>query len=247
MDCLNARLLLSYARPVPCELDASELAELERHLEECPVCTGLDQDERALDASVRPVMMDVPVPDGLQTRLMTRLSVERDAWYRKIFLRVSAVAALLVVGVGLALWYFMLPTNLDVDKIKDTDTFKRTQDYVNAHWLKSNNFRGVYAPPQFRYSNLAGCDIAYLDGHKVPMLTFTRVTKQSNGTFSDFAKVYILSDRDFNLDALRAEDFDHESNGSWTNRKVLPHPDNPHILYFVIYTGKLDSFTKGED
>ena len=101
MDCKNARMLLEFEGPLRSELDPAEAAALHDHLEQCLACRELAEGERRLDAAMGRAMRDVPIPPALRTRLMTRLDAERDAFYKRFGMKVTAAAAVLAV---LTIW-----------------------------------------------------------------------------------------------------------------------------------------------
>src|SRR5947209_7636374 len=111
MDCKNARLLLEFARPGGRELEAADAEALHQHLAECSECAALAHDEQRADEHLGRAMRDVPVPAGLRERVLKRLSVERDAWYRRWLVRWAAAAAvLLAVGLlGYHYWFGQRP------------------------------------------------------------------------------------------------------------------------------------------
>ena len=96
MDCKTARLLLDFARPLCPELDTADAEALHSHLAECPECGPFAAGERRIDGHFGRAVRDVPVPEHLRDRLVKRLAVERDAWYRRRLLP----AAPAVVGDG---------------------------------------------------------------------------------------------------------------------------------------------------
>src|SRR5262249_43950502 len=103
MDCKNARLLLEFARPQCAELEATDAEALERHLADCPDCATLAQYERRLDERLGQAMRAVPVPQDLRKRLLNRLAVERDAWYRRWLVRAAGLVGA-AAAIGLVVW-----------------------------------------------------------------------------------------------------------------------------------------------
>ncbi len=240
MDCKNARFLLDYARPVPSELDADEEQALEQHLDQCTDCSGLAEAEQHFDDIIGKAMRDVPIPEGLPMRLMTRLSVERDAWYRKLLVRVGAAAVLLIAALSFGMWWLSQPTVLDRAAVDPAgQKYQAEKTYVDG-WLKRVGGRHLEAPPEFNYMNLVDFNLTPLQGQQVPFLFFVRDSKFSQGT-AEFAKVYILSDRQFNLEELKKSNFD-EASVLATHVTIRKHPQDKRLLYLVVYTGDLDDF-----
>ena len=108
MDCRTARLLLDFSHPQAHELEAEEAGALEHHLDHCPDCHGLARAERRLDEQLGKAMRQVEVPSGLRERLLTRLEIDRNDWYRHRFghgLRIAAAAAAVLL-LGWTAWHF---------------------------------------------------------------------------------------------------------------------------------------------
>ena len=75
-------MLLEVAHPLATELEANETEALAAHLADCPDCGPWAEAEHRIDEKVGVAMRDVAIPDGLQQRIVRRLGVERDAWWR---------------------------------------------------------------------------------------------------------------------------------------------------------------------
>jgi hypothetical protein len=72
----------------------------------------------------------------------------------------------------------------------------------------------------------------------VPCLSF--VHQQANGV-QVTAQVYVLSDRTFNIEAIR----EAKLVGSHQNIHVHVEKDYPHVVFVVVYTGQsIDPFLK---
>jgi hypothetical protein len=234
-------LLLHFAYPLRTELEGSEAEDLESHLAECAQCGAVAQVERRADNRIGQAMRAVPVPDGLRHRLLAQLDAERDAWYRRRVRRglgvfAAAAALLLVVWVGFA-FQKNRPQQVDLEGLAQKvqgDIANPTPDRVQDHFA----VKGIatVAPPEsmFNYRLLRYYAVESLQGKRVPVLLFT------NG--SDQARVYILSERHFDLEAALAEP---TNVGSGCRIDVLPGPDNAklRVIYVIIYTGqRLDAF-----
>src|SRR5207244_393513 len=114
MDCNNARLLLEVAHPLANELDARDTAELAGHLADCPDCGPWAQNEHRVDEALGKAMRAVPVPSGLALKIVRRLHVERDAWYRGWAVRAAGIAAALLLLLW-GSWAFWLGKKATVD------------------------------------------------------------------------------------------------------------------------------------
>jgi len=202
MDCKYARLLLDFACPASTELEASEAAALQRHLTDCPDCRAQARAERALDEHFGQAMRAVPIPEGLRTRLMTRLDAHRDAWWRRKILRVGALAATLVLAAWLGWrWWTSFRADVDLERVRETAsaTFATPQE-VEKWFLKEYGV-AMIPPPDLDYKFLVSCNLVRFEGKQVPMLLFFYRGGGKNPQPA-VAQVYVLSDRQFNLDKL---------------------------------------------
>lgn len=240
MDCKSARLLLDMSGGHPAELDAAEAAALQQHLQQCPLCEQIADNERRADAALRRAMQDIPIPEGLPVRLLAKLDAQRDAFYRRLLVRAAALAAavLLVVGLG---WYATAPwrrTTLDLEQLHElahrrngASLTHNVEDDVNA-WLQRVGGAHLLAPREFDYGKLATYQLtALLDRTQVPMLLFISTSRGE----PCFAQVYVLSDTRFNFEALnRSQDL---VSGIGPKVEILANPSTDRLRYLVIFTG----------
>jgi hypothetical protein len=92
MNCLEFRRL---KLEDPRRADAA----LREHLDACPQCAAFSAEVDTLEAEIREAVQ-VPVPEGLAERVLLRRRGGSTAWLRRL-----AVAAVLVIGMGLGLVY----------------------------------------------------------------------------------------------------------------------------------------------
>jgi hypothetical protein len=241
MDCKNARLLLDFLHPAE-ELDAAATADLKQHLHSCPDCQELSQAERRLDDALGQAMRAVDVPDGLRMRLLGRLQTERDRWYWRQIRRWGAVAAAAVLVIAGLSWYALQPrpASLDLGEAKRTaeQRLDNSQERV-TEWLRSVGGHDLVAPPNFRYDGLEYYAMTRFRGHDVPTLFFHDAKKEN------FARVYVLSAQQFDLEAIDREDAAAASylRSGQVKVRVLPNPPNPRVRYLVIFSGdKVEHF-----
>jgi hypothetical protein len=231
MDCNHARLLLEVAHPIATELDARETEQLAAHLASCPDCGALAENDRLADEQLAKVMRDVPVPDGFKFRLLNRLNAERDAWYRRWLVRAGGVAAALVLAVGLvyATWWSKKPDPNWEAVAAEVNEMLYTPELVQEAFAA----KGVTmeAPPRFDYNDLQLYGMADFQGKRVPYLLFFH-KGTGDKDLAAFAKVYVLSERDFNIHEARKQI--HQ--GSRQSIRLLTFPDQPRYLYVVIHT-----------
>jgi hypothetical protein len=234
MDCRTARLLLDYARPQVGELPAGETDALEAHLAGCPDCDALARAERQADERLGQAMRDVPVPQGLQERILVRLEAERGDRQRRWLgwtVRAAAAAAVIVLAVyaGLTL-YPKKPPPLDlwafhtatVEKYISPDPRK-----VEA-WFQEQHKLTTTAPSSFNYAYLKHYDLAECQGRRVPMLLFIRGDTE--------AHVFVVTKEQFDLDAVG--DGESVDSGGY-HVGVLRDDDRDHDHAFVVvYRGE---------
>jgi len=225
MDCNHARLLLEVAH----ELQAPERQDLAAHLAECPDCGAWAEAERRVDEKLGAAVRDVAVPEGLKERIVRRLNVERDAYWRRLLLRAGGVAAalLLVCLVSYAAWFNKKPAVNVIPLHQEVNDIPYSAELVEQRFAE----QGVVmaAPPQFEYRFLKSCRLANFQGKQVPWLLFIR--EGGAGLKSPaMAEVFVLSDRQFDLDALAPGVIQ----GSHQNIEVVLDPANPHYAYVVV-------------
>jgi hypothetical protein len=219
MDCKTARLLLDFARPHAPEVDATDTAELDRHLAACPVCAALANEERRLDDVLGRAMRRVEVPSTLRPQLLHRLEAERAERDRRRvghFLRVAAAiaACLLIVTASVYAWRTRTPRpdpkfddfqNEVRDRELERAMHQREHDKVEEFYKQQYKIT-VALPAEWRYEYLRGSALADFHGQKVPYLLFV-YDKEDDGSplrtlAGDYVAVYVLSEKQFDLDQL---------------------------------------------
>jgi hypothetical protein len=237
MDCKTAHMLLDIARPWAAELDAAEAGALREHLAGCPACAARAEAERGVDEHLASAIRDVPVPAGPRGRLLARLAGERAACWRRRLLRVSAAAAALALAVALG-WYWQYSRRpvLDPDRIViELDRQTANGPDKVEEWFREQGF-AMIAPTnigeggaQLNYTLLDSYGFAQFQGVRVPELVFFH-----QGSGNALARIYVVSDRLFKVDEQNLR----PAVGSNHRVQVIPHPDQPHVFYVVIYTGE---------
>jgi hypothetical protein len=237
MDCRTARQLLDFARPLVPEVGPRDAEALQEHLAGCADCGGLAQAERRIDYHLGQAMRAVPVPEGLDGRLLGRLDAERREASRRRWLRRLAVggaaAACLVVAVGGALWFRSRPPVLEVgplagpaEDISLGPSAERVRASFQRYW-------GIdtFPPARFDYRQLSDYDVVLVQGRRVPKIVFRRDQSQ--------AWVYVVEDGMFDLRELAAD----TGGGSVSARTQVLPGDRAGFRYVVVYTGdSLDPF-----
>jgi hypothetical protein len=226
MDCNDARLLLTFARPLASELEEGEAQALASHLAACPRCAAADRTTRRIDDTLGRAMRAVPMPEGLQQRLKSRLSRERDTWYRKRLLTwtTAAAAVLLIAFFG---WNALKPRPIVPDP-ENWHALVNSLPETAAGVEERYKSLGVTmkAPSQFDYGKLVHLGVADFQGKRVPLLMF----QGENRT----AWVYVLNDRQFDLKALK--DRQAPSVGSFKVQTEW-NPADAGYAYICVFTG----------
>jgi hypothetical protein len=229
MDCKTARMLLEFARPRTGDLDSADLADLERHLAACPECDEHARNERFIDQHLAKAMQKVEVPDRLRPMLRARLAEDCDSGrrkrVRKILAYAGAVAALLLVGLGIYLWQATHLPAVDVNQallqMNGIAVAEYKEEFLRKHGLD------VDAPIGLNYNLLTSCGMTLFQGKQVPLLIFAQPDR------GEYAQVYLLTSKQFDLKSLiRFEPDD----GYKFKAKVLYEEGNPYG-FVVFYTG----------
>jgi hypothetical protein len=179
MDCNLARCLLPFSRRGIVDLDAADVAALDRHLRSCPACAAASTASKSFDTALARAMRDVTVPAGMRGRIGTTLKAARLSRYRWLAARGLVAACLL----GAAAWSvaewrrpafdaaLLAQQTYQLGGQARTDEEART---AVTDWLKLVDDR-LQAPPEFNYKLLAFADRTAIQGlSQVPTLVFSR-------------------------------------------------------------------------
>jgi hypothetical protein len=235
MDCKTARLLLHFAHPRTTELEGDEAAALEGHLADCPHCGALAQAERQADNRIGQAMRAVAVPEGLRTRLLVQLDAEREHWYRRRLLRITGLVAA-VAAVLLLVWLGMKSKRPDpipfpdaIGQVEFVQVGGPSPETIRE-WFRDERGVRTVPPADLDYALLTYYDLAPLKDKRVPLLLFAA---GKDGERARQARVYILSDRQFDLDSSS----DQHEIGSGCQVEVRRCPTDRHFAYLIVYTG----------
>src|SRR5215213_2036154 len=103
MECSVAYQLLAFRRPGgPAEFAPEDAADLARHLATCPACAAAASRQEAFDTAVATAMKGVTVPNALRDKLLTDALAKQGALLRRKIYSHAAVAAAVLLAVGLA-------------------------------------------------------------------------------------------------------------------------------------------------
>jgi len=231
MDCKTARLLLDFARPLTPELEESEGEALAGHLADCSACAALHRIEQRVEDHLGKAMRSVPVPDGLRERILGKLAKQGERRYlrRLAWGAAAAIAASVLFVAGLTYWGQKPAINLEpLYEANNQQPLPADASKV-GEWFHRP---ALLAPTQFDYRGLVRCDWADFQGRKVPSLVFRQG--------ADLAWVYIVNDRQFDLNSLAGAG---QLSGSFSVAVLWPTGGEKHTAYIVIFTGGLlDTF-----
>jgi hypothetical protein len=234
MDCKTARLLLEFARPRHHELDAGDLRSLEDHVAACPECALASREEKQLDEHFGKAMRGVEVPDRLRSRIMGRLAEERakvaSRRWRRLVAAPLAAAAMLLLAIGAWGYYThatqpVLNPEAVSEKIASDLRSPPNREAIEQRFRE----QGVkmVAPKSFEYSFLKSHGMVELEGRQVPCLVFAKDDHN--------AKVYVLSDRQFNL-KLVSDNYEYQGSGISQRIEIIREPGTPNYAYLIVHT-----------
>lgn len=243
MDCRTARMLLAFHRPGASELEPADVQGLSSHLENCGVCREQADEERRADASLGLAMHQVAIPPGLRDRILTRLSNERNAYYRGWLFRgsVAAAAAAVLIAVGVYLRVRSMEKEtprLNIDSIisglQTSDPLPKSADDVQSYYTK----RGIALQipdemKQWDFEALRNSYISYQQGQPVPTLVFEKGTSR--------AVVLLLHRSQYHATSVPGTD------QSFQRVRVLGKPgDSEYIALVIVQEGKYEDFLKAK-
>ncbi|MFL5241833.1 MAG: anti-sigma factor family protein [Gemmataceae bacterium] len=230
MDCQTARLLVGFC-PSAREIKGDEAEALESHLAGCPECGPFAQGERSFQARMSQAMRQVPIPEGLQLRILARLKAERGDYYRRWIghstRAVLATAALFLISWLIWSLFQKPPPNLDLDDIHQA-MFAKINSPDKEHveqWFGETYHANIVAPTGFNYAFLVDYDLSEFQGKRVPMLLF--VHEQVT------ARVFVISSKEYNFANLPTGA--NISSGGFTVE--VWHPPGADYAYVIVFTG----------
>jgi hypothetical protein len=234
IDCSHVRMLWDLQRRESHELDAAELAALERHVGQCPSCLVWTQQERRADEAVGAAVRAVPVPEQLKGRIQARLRGERRP--SRLPWAVAAAASLLITaGLGTYLWLGALPelSIADFDgeslgyvvALDAADGVEKCAETVEA-WFAQGGAR-ISAPRSLRYEYLDFYEFKAVKGRQVPWLQFLH----PGGGKAD---VYVIAADQFNVEELRQK---ANSPSLGARGHTIEVEDAGSYVYVIVYTG----------
>lgn len=238
MNCSLARMLLAFPRA---DLAADDRAGLAAHVAGCAHCVAAAAGEAALHTAFATAMRAVPVPAGLHFKLLREEFAQRGARHRRIAYQWSAMAAGLLVAVGLAFsGYVRSRPDLDSAAIAMTaEQDWETREAPVRDWLVKQDLPGEL-PLDFDYRYYAFHGRGELAGRDTPVIVFHgQFTNQFDVKETHTARVYIVESSRFKLQDL------NDAQASLVRVTVKLHPTRPDLAYVIVSTGdSLDPFLK---
>jgi hypothetical protein len=230
MDCSLSQLLLTLGRT---DLGSDDRAALDRHAAGCPSCAALARQVSGFDAAVAAAMAAVPVPPTLHDHLLTAAYARRGALWRRAVYRYAALAAGVVVAVGLVsggLWRFR-PALDGYALVNATEQGWEDRKTAVRDWLARQDLPPEFpaaVDPDFQWYTFHGK--GELGGREVPVVVFQRGTHQ--------ARVYVVREGVLNTSGLQPEE------GSIWRVDVVPHATRRGVSYVILHTNSLDLFRR---
>lgn len=227
MQCRDAQFYLRLRRHAGDELGADTVADLGRHLAACPACAADAGVAESFDRAVAAAVRTVPVPVGLRDKLLTQASVHHGAVIRGRVYRVAALAASLLLGLGLTAGVFWA-SRLKVDTnalVMAGDRLYGDPEGALREWLVAQRFPDRL-PEALDPDLLIALGKEPVQEKDTPVATFRHPTDRG------FAKVYLFrTDGTYNLKDLQ------ETQASHTMVRVINDPDRfPGVQYVILYT-----------
>ena len=239
MDCNLARQLMVFRRTSgPSELSRDDVTALNAHVATCPTCTLQLEQQATFDASITKAMKSVLVPAGAKNRVLMATITKQTTQFRRKLLTTASLAACLLLAVGFATGFFHnLRPAFDTHQLAWTnERILETPERSVQEWLASQDLPTT-APIEFDYFNYLEHSKQTEQGRDVPVVTF--VVRQPNSPRYDFAKMYVITDGQFNFKKLK------DDQTSLCTVSVFRDPRRPGIAWVVLHTTQtIDPFRK---
>ena len=230
MDCNLSQLLLTLGRA---DRGVDDQSALDRHVAGCAACAALANRLSGFDSAVATAMAAVPVPTTLRDNLLNAAYARRGAQWRRTAYRTAALAAGVLVAVGLLFGglYRYRPVVDAAELVTTTEREWETRESAVRDWLT-----GQALPPDFPFE--VDFDFRHyvfhgkgeLAGRDVPVVLFQSGTEQ--------ARVFVVRDGQLNTTDLRGLE------GSVWKVLVARHPTVKGFTYVVLYTNGLEPFRR---
>jgi hypothetical protein len=234
MECRDAQFFSRIRRSGSDELDPDLGIELDAHLAGCSTCSAEILADSRFDNAVATAMKSVPVPSGLKYSLIAKAGVQRRAMLRRTVSQYAAVAATILLAIGITVGAMGGRPQPDIDGwVRIAESQAGNPEAAVQRWLSGQKLP-AQLPEPFDYSLLVSCGIEKIQGEEVPVIIFR--DRQNLGS----AKVLILKNSDFDLKNVQ------EAQASFARAIVYNDQRKwPGIVYVVVLTGtELKPFLK---
>lgn len=236
MECSVARQLLAFRRSGgPAELAPEDAADLARHLADCPACAAATRRQDEFDAVLSRAMKGVTVPAGLRDKLLTDAMAKQGAALRRKIYSHAAVAATVLLGVGLAPGVVSLvlrqPLDAEYAANRDVERMDAPEQAVRG-WLADKGLPPEL-PLDFDYRFYDDHGKGLLAGEEVPVVKFQ--TWRPNEARPDTARVFVVRDSQFDTAKTR------NAVSSFVTVTVIK---SGRFTYVILHTAPLDVFLK---
>lgn len=242
MDCNTARFLSEVAGLRGAELQPEETVDLLSHLDACRTCAEREQRLRRNDDRIARAMKVVPVPPLLKAQILDRLASERGAYYRRRIGQILALAASILLVVGLTSNFTTSSrTKFELAEVANWIDHQASKPKESAErWLASEQKLAPHPPVSLpppislNYRLLASYGSGeILPGKSAPMLYFVA----QGGVW---AKVYILDSKDFDFRHIQDSSIGDDSTSRFGEVNIRFFRDTKQgdrIAYLIIYKG----------
>lgn len=200
------------------ELPASEIAEVQHHLESCLVCRSLAEQERGARTLLRARRntLRAPAPEAMWQRVQEGLD-QAEAQRRRRRRWVAVAASLAVLAIGVGAFYFGAPSRAREvvaetvdDHIRyllrpETSLDMATSDpKLLSQWFQGRLDIGVHIPSLERAGlQLRGGRVCYLLDRRVAYLMYEKEGRRYSLFVMDQAGVHFPKGKDLALDGHR--------------------------------------------
>lgn len=236
MECRDAQFYLRLKRhagaPGTDELGPEVQGALAEHCAACPACAADARAAATFDRALAAAMSDVPVPAGLQARLLAKTGAQAaTAWRARVSRAgVLALAASVLVLIGLGAYGLSRPV-VDTDGIANAADLQSHDPETATRAFLEKNGAPPALPLPFNYGLHVFNGEERVGGRRVPVVVFRSPDPADRGT----AVVYVFApDGRFNLSQLR------EAQVSGSRVQVVPGDGPLKGFTYVVLTTNLD-------
>ena len=229
-----------------------DAASLEQHLTGCATCASDARSVSTFDSALGSAMRAVEIPTNLRAKLIASTSAQRGTVLRRRTYQFAALAASILLVVGLATGIFTAnrphPDTYELaskaDALANVLRFDagavglapvnpeaEANEAAVRKWLKAERLPDL--PEPFDFGLLISHHWEDVQGRQVPVVLF-------RGRDQGFAKVYAFRATQFNLKDVQ--------NAGTSNCQALVYTTDrtPGVTFVVVYTGRdLAPFLKG--